>query len=258
MSPLNVEIENKVAIVTMDNPPVNALTADSNNEIIKTFDSFQTKKDVNVVILTAVGSRAFCAGVDLNSRLPAGNSQNDPSAHYRRARETFNAIYECAVPVIGAINGPALGAGLAIAASCDFLVASKNANFGLPEIDVGLLGGAGHLQRIFPQPVTRMMNFTATRLSAEDSKQYGAVIEVTSVDNLLNIAMSYANIIAKKMSVGLRMAKSTLNQIEWMDLKNAYKFEQTQTEILQSTDAAIAAKRAFLENTNNKLKDKKK
>jgi enoyl-CoA hydratase len=103
-----------------------------------------------------------------------------------------------------------------------------------------------------------MMNFTATRLSAEDSKQYGAVIEVTSVDNLLNIAMSYANIIAKKMSVGLRMAKSTLNQIEWMDLKNAYKFEQTQTEILQSTDAAIAAKRAFLENTNNKLKDKKK
>ena len=103
MSPLNVEIKNKVAIVTMDYPPVNALTADSNNEIIKTFDSFQTKMDVNVVILTAVGSRAFCAGVDLNSRLPTGNSQNDPSAHYRRARETFNSIYECAVPVIGAM-----------------------------------------------------------------------------------------------------------------------------------------------------------
>ncbi len=117
MSPINLEIKDKIAIATMDYPPVNALSADANNEIIQLFDSFHTNKDVNVVVLTASGSRAFCAGVDLNSRLPSGNSQNDPSAHYRRARETFNSIYECAVPVIGAINGPAIGAGLAIAAS---------------------------------------------------------------------------------------------------------------------------------------------
>ena len=188
MSPINLEIKNKIAIATMDYPPVNALSADANNEIIKLFDSFHTNKDVNVVILTAAGSRAFCAGVDLNSRLPSGNSQNDPSAHYRRARETFNSIYECAVPVIGAINGPALGAGLAIAASCDFLIASDNANFGLPEIDVGLLGGAGHLQRLFPQSVTRMMNFTAKRMPAEEAKSYGAVIEVVTLDNLLSTA----------------------------------------------------------------------
>lgn len=252
MSPINLEIKNKIAIATMDYPPVNALSADANNEIIKLFDSFHTNKDVNVVILTAAGSRAFCAGVDLNSRLPSGNSQNDPSAHYRRARETFNSIYECAVPVIGAINGPALGAGLAIAASCDFLIASDNANFGLPEIDVGLLGGAGHLQRLFPQSVTRMMNFTAKRMPAEEAKSYGAVIEVVTLDNLLSTALEYAEVIAKKMSLGLRMAKATLNQIEWMDLKNAYKFEQTQTEILQSSDEAIEAKKAFLNNTNKK------
>tara|TARA_Y100001970_G_C14245829_1_gene868131 strand:- start:3886 stop:4644 length:759 start_codon:yes stop_codon:yes gene_type:complete len=252
MSPINLDIKDKIAVATMDYPPVNALSSEANNEIIELFDSFHTNKDVNVVVLTAVGSRAFCAGVDLNSRLPSGNSQNDPSAHYRRARETFNSIYECAVPVIGAINGPALGAGLAIAASCDFLIASDNANFGLPEIDVGLLGGAGHLQRLFPQNVTRMMNFTAKRMPAEAAKSYGAVIEVTTLDNLLPTALEYAEVIAKKMSIGLRMAKATLNQIEWMDLKNAYKFEQTQTEILQSSDEAIAAKKAFLDNSNKK------
>ena len=250
MSPINLEIKDKIAIATMDYPPVNALSADANNEIIQLFDSFHTYKDVNVVVLTASGSRAFCAGVDLNSRLPSGNSQNDPSAHYRRARETFNSIYECAVPVIGAINGPALGAGLAIAASCDFLIASENANFGLPEIDVGLLGGAGHLQRLFPQSITRMMNYTAKRMPAQEAQSYGAVIEVTTLDNLLPKASEYAEIISKKMSLGLRMAKATLNQIEWMDLKNAYKFEQTQTEILQSSDEAIAAKKAFLDNSN--------
>ncbi len=250
MSPINLEIKDKIAIATMDYPPVNALSADANNEIIQLFDSFHTNKDVNVVVLTASGSRAFCAGVDLNSRLPSGNSQNDPSAHYRRARETFNSIYECAVPVIGAINGPALGAGLAIAASCDFLIASENANFGLPEIDVGLLGGAGHLQRLFPQSITRMMNYTAKRMPAQEAQSYGAVIEVTTLDNLLPKASEYAEIISKKMSLGLRMAKATLNQIEWMDLKNAYKFEQTQTEILQSSDEAIAAKKAFLDNSN--------
>ena len=250
MSPINLEIKDKIAIATMDYPPVNALSADANNEIIQLFDSFHTNKDVNVVVLTASGSRAFCAGVDLNSRLPSGNSQNDPSAHYRRARETFNSIYECAVPVIGAINGPALGAGLAIAASCDFLIASENANFGLPEIDVGLLGGAGHLQRLFPQSITRMMNYTANRMPAQEAQSYGAVIEVTTLDNLLPKASEYAEIISKKMSLGLRMAKATLNQIEWMDLKNAYKFEQTQTEILQSSDEAIAAKKAFLDNSN--------
>ena len=74
--------------------------------------------------------------------------------------------------------------------------------------------------------------------------------KVGALDNLLPKASEYAEIISKKMSLGLRMAKATLNQIEWMDLKNAYKFEQTQTEILQSSDEAIAAKKAFLDNSN--------
>ena len=89
-------------------------------------------------------------------------------------------------------------------------------------------------------------------MPAEEARSYGAVIEVTTLDNLLPTALEYAEVIAKKMSLGLRMAKATLNQIEWMDLKNAYKFEQTQTEILQSSDEAIAAKKAFLDNSNKK------
>ena len=68
----------------------------------------------------------------------------------RAARERYNSIVECAVPVIGAINGHALGAGMALAACCDFLIASENATFGLPEVNVGLLGGASQMGRVFP------------------------------------------------------------------------------------------------------------
>ena len=115
-----------------------------------------------------------------------------PEDHGRRAREAFNSIYECPIPVIGAINGPALGAGLALAASCDYLIASENANFALPEIDVGLMGGARHLGRLFPQGVTRRLHYTADRLPAAEAYRLGAVHKVVPSDQLMDAAMEEA------------------------------------------------------------------
>lgn len=248
MSPVREEtIDGQIALVTLDFPPVNALTPEAFQEITATFDAYLTRSEVKVCVITAEGERAFCAGVDVRSRLPEGETQTSPGAHYRRARETFNAIYESAVPVIGAINGPALGAGLAIAASCDYLVASERASFGLPEIDVGLLGGARHLQRLFPQGVTRRMHYTAERANAAEAYRLGAVHSVVPPGGLLEAALAQARAIATKMPRGIRLAKETLNQIEWMDLKPGYLYEQTRTEILQRTEDAGEAKRAFLE-----------
>ncbi len=248
MSPVREElVDGQIALVTLDFPPVNALTPEAFLDITAVFDSYFARPEVRVVVITAEGERAFCAGVDVGSRLPAGETQVSPGAHYRRARETFNAIYESAVPVIGAINGPALGAGLAIAASCDYLVASERASFGLPEIDVGLLGGARHLQRLFPQVVTRRMHYTADRAGAAEAYRLGAVHRVVAPGELLEAALAEARTIASKMTTGIRLAKETLNQIEWMDLKPGYLYEQTRTEILQRTEDAAEAKRAFLE-----------
>jgi enoyl-CoA hydratase len=248
MSPVREElIDGQIALVTLDFPPVNALAPDAFLDITAVFDSFLARPEVRVCVLTAEGERAFCAGVDVRSRLPDGETQASPGAHYRRARETFNSIYESAIPVIGAINGPALGAGLAIAASCDYLLASDRASFGLPEIDVGLLGGARHLQRLFPQGVTRRMHYTAERASAEESLRLGVVHAVVPPGELVEAALAEARVIASKMPTGIRLAKETLNQIEWMDLNPGYLYEQTRTEILQHTEDAAEAKRAFLE-----------
>ena len=194
---------------------------------------------------SGAGQRAFCAGADIRARLD-GDSRF-PEDHGRRAREAFNSIYECPIPVIGAINGPALGAGLALAASCDYLIASENANFALPEIDVGLMGGARHLGRLFPQGVTRRLHYTADRLPAAEAYRLGAVHKVVPSEQLMDVAMEEARIIAAKMPMGIRLAKEGLNMIEWMDLKNGYRFEQTRTAILRKTDDAVEAKRAFLE-----------
>ena len=245
MSLVKLEIRDRIAIVTLDNPPVNALSTEGQVQIYETFDSLHEQDEALVAIFTGAGQRAFCAGADIRARLDG--DARFPEDHGRRAREAFNSIYECPIPVIGAINGPALGAGLALAASCDYLIASENANFALPEIDVGLMGGARHLGRLFPQGVTRRLHYTADRLPAAEAYRLGAVHKVVHSDQLMDAAMEEARIIAAKMPMGVRFAKEGLNMIEWMDLKNGYRFEQTRTAILRKTDDAVEAKRAFLE-----------
>ena len=245
MSLVKLEIRDRIAIITLDNPPVNALSAEGQVQIYETFDGLHEQDEAVVAVFTGAGRRAFCAGADIRARLDG--DARFPEDHGRRAREAFNSIYECPIPVIGAINGPALGAGLALAASCDYLIASENANFALPEIDVGLMGGARHLGRLFPQGVTRRLHYTADRLPAAEAYRLGAVHKVVPSDQLMDAAMEEARIIAAKMPMGVRFAKEGLNMIEWMDLKNGYRFEQTRTAILRKTDDAVEAKRAFLE-----------
>jgi enoyl-CoA hydratase len=249
MAELHVEVSDYIAVVTMDNPPVNAFSSEWAFQ--ETFDELGDRDDVRVAILTGAGDRIFCAGADV--RRAAANLEAGPpragtqSTGSRSARENFNAVLECAVPVIGAINGPALGAGLALAASCDYLIASERAVFGLPEIDVGLLGGARHYMRLFGNQQTRRANFTGIRVNAEEAYRLGAVIKVVGVEELMDAAMEEARVIAAKMPIGVKMAKAALNMIEDMDLRNGYRFEQTQTAILVQTEDAQEAKRAFSE-----------
>ena len=248
--PIHVETNDHIAVVTLDNPPVNALAADW--DIAGVFDTISDDEDVRVAILTASGERAFCAGADIKSRARA---EGDPpvartpsGTGNRRMRETFYAIQECAVPVIGAINGPALGGGLGIAASCDYLIASEKATFGLPEIDVGLLGGARHFMRLLNNwGLVRRLNYTAERLNAQQALELGMVVKVVPPDQLLEAAMADARIIAAKIPQGIRLAKEALHLIENMDVKNGYRFEQTRTAILTKTEDAAEARAAFVE-----------
>ena len=137
---VRLEVADGVAVVTLDRPPVNALNRAMRAAIVATFDALSERPDVRCVVLSAAG-RVFCAGADLKDR-PDAHTEGDFLAHNRITRETTNAIRECAKPVIAAVNGAALGAGLGLVAACDILYACEEASFAMPEIDVGLAGGA--------------------------------------------------------------------------------------------------------------------
>jgi enoyl-CoA hydratase/carnithine racemase len=162
-------------------------------------------------------------------------------------REAFFAIQDCTVPVIGAVHGAALGTGLAIAASCDFVVAAKDARLGLPELTVGVMGGARHLARMAPQPLVRRMYFTGEPMLAADLAHAGASLFVCEPQDVLSEALRLATRVASFSPTATRLAKQILNRIEWMDVRSGYEFEQRYTVRMSGHPDSKEALAAFRE-----------
>jgi len=246
LTQITVTIDAHVAMLVMNAPPVNALTRIMNDELTLALDRFSEMDEVRVVILTGEG-KTFCAGADMKGRAAAVVGPGDLSAHSRRTRECFHAIRECAKPVIAAINGAALGSGLAMAASADILLASDKAMMGLPEIDVGLLGGCRHAMRLFGHSHVRRMALTGYRMSGLELYRAGVVEACTTPDELIPAAMKIATEIAAKSPIATRMSKHAMNVIEELSLRDGYRYEQDMTAIIAKTDDAKEAQLAFRE-----------
>jgi enoyl-CoA hydratase len=175
------------------------------------------------VVLSGEGPH-FCAGNDLDEF--ATMTPENGRERMWQVREAFFAIADCSVPVVGAIHGAALGTGVAIAASCDFVVAAEDARFGLPELTVGVMGGARHLARMAPQPLVRRMFFTGEPLSAKEFADAGGAIFVRGSGQFLAEAKRLAARIASLSPTAVRVGKRILDRVEWMDLRKGYEFEQ--------------------------------
>jgi enoyl-CoA hydratase len=240
-----VDRSEKIATITIDCPPVNAITLADYAEIGDTFEAMKDWSDVNCAVLTATGSKAFCAGLDLNEFLAATLEQDPGRA--RVVRRCFEALRHASIPVVAAINGPALGAGTVLASCCDIRIASENARFGMPEINVGRCGGAAHMMRHIPQGLLRRMYFTGLPISAAEALQCGFVQQVVPTDAVASTARELAAIIASKAPVGLRMAKEALNKVEFMQTEDGYQFEQSYSTALMATEDAREATLAVIE-----------
>jgi enoyl-CoA hydratase len=194
---VDVDIDAHVAVITLDRPPVNAVDHATLAELTVAFRSLDDNRDVRAAIFTATGDRAFIAGLDLKAVPP--RTEDAPARFVTDpglvAREPMWAIVDCAVPVIGAINGPALGAGLAFAVCCDILVAAEHATFATPEIDVGLLGASAHLSRLVGRHKAREMFFTGEPVSAEELHRLGVVRAVVPREWLMPTARELAGVL---------------------------------------------------------------
>ena len=243
---IQVEVSNSIAVVTMNRPPVNAQNAQFRDEIMQTFDAFTDRDDVRVAILTGAG-KVFCAGADIKERMGLVQQPGDYWRHNRGAREYANAIRECKKPVIAAVNGAALGAGFGVMAACDIMLASDNAVFGMPEIDVGLAGGCAFISRLFSKSRGRRMVFTGERFSAQELYRLGVIEWCGPREQLMIEAMKIARSIAGKSPLAMKLAKQAYNVIENMPERDGYRFEQNITEQLSHTEDAREAQRAFAE-----------
>lgn len=241
---LRVVESDRVSVVMMDRPPVNAVDQAMYREIQDLFGRSSQFAASSAIVLAGAGPH-FSAGNDLEEfRSMSGDNAAERMFH---VREAFWAIYDCEVPVIAAVHGSAVGTGLALAASCDLVVASEEARFGLPEVSVGVMGGAKHLARLVPQGVVREMFLTSQTVQAKEIAKWGGIARVVPRGELLAAATSLANSIARHSPLAVRVAKQALNEIEYMDLKSGYEYEQRLTGVMADTQDGKEALSALLE-----------
>jgi len=214
-------------------------------EIAYAFDYINDIDDIRAAILTGAG-KIFSAGADLSMRADL-EAKGERWQHIRRVRESFHAVRECIKPVVAAINGPALGAGLALAASCDILVAAEEASLGLPEVDVGLLGGQSHAQRLFSHSTLRRMALSGYRVPGSELYRLGIVEACVPRCEVVAEARKIADAIAERSPYAIRLGKQSLNVVEELSLRDGYRHEQNMTAQLATHPDAREATAAFLE-----------
>jgi enoyl-CoA hydratase len=241
-----VEVDAFVATVTLKRPPVNAQNRRFREEIIAIFDGLSDRSDVRAIVLTGDG-KTFSAGADLKERPGLSEEIGAYPRHNRLVRESFNAVMECEKPVVAAINGAAIGAGCVLALCCDILIAAEGAYLAMTEVDVGLAGGVSHVRRFFRESDARLLIFTARRIPGPELHRMGVVSACVPGERLLGTAQEIAREIAGKSPLAIRAAKRSFNVTADMPLRDGYRFEQSQTVALASSEDTKEAQRAFAE-----------
>jgi enoyl-CoA hydratase len=213
-----------IRVVTMSAPPVNALTVQGWFDVAAALDEASADMATKVVVLRAEG-KGFNAGVDIKEMQHTSGFGALLGAN-KGCYAAFKAVYECAVPVVAAVNGYCIGGGVGLVGNADCVVASDDAYFGVPEVNQGALGAATHMARLVPQHMMRTLYFTARTIKAAELVQFGSVLEVVRREELLDAALKVAGEIAAKDTRVIRAAKEALNGIDPINVNKSYRWEQ--------------------------------
>lgn len=221
-TPFHVSLDNGIAEMVFDHPPVNAFDSRGWAAIAAELERLGQAPEVRVIVIRAEG-RGFCAGVDIkelaadDSLIVAVNKGN---------YDSFRAVHRNPKPVVIAVHGFVLGGGIGLCGAADILVAAECARFGVPEVDRGAMGGGAHLQRLFPVQKVRHMYFTGEMIDAAEAHRLGAVERVVPRERLRDAALAIAAKIAAKSPAMIALAKEALTGIEDGNLEDKYRWEQ--------------------------------
>lgn len=245
MAVTTTEPEPHVRAVTVDAPPVNALTVQGWFDLAAAITAAGDDPDCHVVVLRAEG-RGFNAGVDIKEIQATEGYAALIGANHGCAA-AFGAVYDCAVPVIAAVHGFCLGGGIGLVGNADVVVASDDATFGLPEVDRGALGAATHLARLVPQHLMRALYYTASTVTAEQLHHHGSVYRVVPRAELDAAALAVARDIAAKDTRVIRAAKQAINGIDPQPVHRSYRYEQGFTFELNLAGVSDQARQEFVD-----------
>lgn len=219
-------MEEHVAIVSLNRPPYNPLNRKLFEELSRLMDALETNREVKAVIITGKGDRAFAAGADIRDMMDLNGLEILEMNEMCRA--TINKMERLSKPIIAAVNGLALGGGAELALACDLRICSETAKFGFPEINLGIIPGAGgtqRFQRLVGQTVAKELLFFGEMIDAERAYQIGLVNKVVPLSELLDFAKQWAQKLTEKPVMAMRMLKTSVNSGAKVDLDTALDLE---------------------------------
>jgi len=241
-----VERDGGVAVVLMNRPKqLNALSAELMGALVETLAALDDDEDVRAIVLGG-NERAFAAGADI-AELSAGTPI---SLYANRRLEQWDTIRKLRTPVVAAVSGFCLGGGCELAMLCDLIVAAETAKFGQPEINLGVLPGAGGTQRLtraVGKAVAMDMILTGRMLSAREALAYGLVARVVAREAWLGEGKRVAAEIADRGPVAVRLAKEAVDQAFEAPLQAGVEFERRAFFLARASEDADEGLRAFLE-----------
>jgi enoyl-CoA hydratase/carnithine racemase len=248
------EKDNRITTITINRPEKrNAWTSQLSEEIIAVFRAMEDDPEVLVTILTGKGDQAFSAGADLGN--PKTHTVTSVGEHLAtvspRGFTVFNAVADYPKPVVAAINGFAIGIGCLITLCCDILLASENAELGLPQVPLGIIpayGGAVRLARYVGRGKAMEMVLLGERITAAEAYRVGLVNKVVPLPELMPLARDYAKRLAALPPLAVRMAKESLNKgLDIASLKEAAHTDIYRFMLLGQTEDSREAHRAWRE-----------
>jgi crotonobetainyl-CoA hydratase len=225
---VRVERRGHVLEVTLDRPKVNAIDIKTSRQLGEAFVTLRDDPELRVGILTAAGDRIFSAGWDIKSAA-AGNEEVGKWWEKDYGPGSFaglTELWDLNKPVIGAINGLALGGGFELAIACDLLIAAEHVEFAMPELPIGILPDSGGIQRIprrLPYNIALELLLLGRRMSAAEAHHYGMINAVVPKDELMPKAREWAEMIASGAPLTIQALKEALRAIEGVSVREAFQ-----------------------------------
>lgn len=251
-----VEKENNIAVLSVNRPKaLNALNYETLTDIKTAIKALEKDDEVSVVIITGSGEKAFVAGADIKEMKDMTPLEARRFMLY--GQSVFNLIGNLPKPTIAAVNGFALGGGCELALSCDMIMASENAKFGLPEVTLGIhpgFGGTQRLPRLIGSAKAKELIFTGKIIDANEAEKIGLVNKVTSSDKLKDEAKDLAKMIMKNGMVAIRLVKSAINAGLDTTLEKGLAYEAETQGLAFSTEDKNEGLSAFLEKRKPNFK----